>query len=145
MFHFATVSQSLLLLPDVKGECKSPLSVCHAEGLTSISLDSATWLQSISTGLFLHDKMSTKWGKDKDEKKKRESYLRDRGEGISITEAPDVTVARESPWRCCGRPKRTSLGVTGGHKGGIRHKEDKKRRVGSLEVTCLGRYIQRKV
>lgn len=46
---------------------------------------------------------------------------------MSITEAPDMTVARSSPWRCCGRPRKTSLGETG-HKGGIRHEEDKKRR-----------------
>lgn len=59
--------------------------------------------------------MSTKWGKDKD-KKKRASYLRERGEGMSITEAPDMTVASSSPWCCCGRQRKTSLGETGDTK-----------------------------
>lgn len=48
--------------------------------------------------------------------KKRASYLRERGEGMSITEAPDMTVASSSPWRCCGRQRKTSLGETGDTK-----------------------------
>lgn len=48
--------------------------------------------------------------------KKRASYLRERGEGMSITEAPDVTVTSSSPWRCCGRQQKTSLEETGGTK-----------------------------
>lgn len=35
---------------------------------------------------------------------------------MSITEAPDMTVARSSPWRCCGRLRKTSLGETGDTK-----------------------------
>lgn len=58
-------------LPLKQRECKSSQHICHAEALTSISLGSATWLQSISAGPFQHDKMSTKWGKDKDKKKRR--------------------------------------------------------------------------
>lgn len=49
--------------------------------------------------------------------KKRASYLRERGEGMSITEAPDMTVASSSPWCCCGRQRKTSLGETGNTKG----------------------------
>lgn len=35
---------------------------------------------------------------------------------MSITEAPDMTVASSSPWRCCGRQQKTSLGETGDTK-----------------------------
>ncbi|KAE8288967.1 hypothetical protein D5F01_LYC12845 [Larimichthys crocea] len=35
---------------------------------------------------------------------------------MSITEAPDMTVASSSPWRCCGRQRKTSLGETGDTK-----------------------------
>lgn len=36
---------------------------------------------------------------------------------MSITEAPDMTVASSSPWCCCGRQWKTSLGETGNTKG----------------------------
>lgn len=130
-------------LPLKQRECKSSQHICHAEALTSISLGSATWLQSISAGPFQHDKMSTKWGKDKDKKKKekkRASYLRERGEGMSITEAPDMTVASSSPWCCCGRQRKTSLGETGDTKGGYDMRWTKKRRDGGLQETCICRY-----
>lgn len=31
---------------------------------------------------------------------------------MRLTEAPDMTVASSSPWRCCGRQRKTSLGET---------------------------------
>lgn len=51
-------------------------------------------------------------------KVKKEGKLFTRGgEGMSITEAPDVTVAGSSPWGCCWRQWKTSLGETGDTKG----------------------------
>lgn len=35
---------------------------------------------------------------------------------MSTTEAPDMTVAGPSPWRCWGRQRKTSLGETGDTK-----------------------------
>lgn len=36
---------------------------------------------------------------------------------MNTAEAPDVTVAGSSPWRCCGRQRKTSLRETGDTKG----------------------------
>lgn len=72
--------------------------------------------------------------------KKRASYLRERGEGMSITEAPDMTVASSSPWCCCGRQRKTSFEETGDTKGVIRHEVDKKGGKEGLQGTCLCRY-----
>lgn len=35
---------------------------------------------------------------------------------MSVTEAPDMTVTTSSPWRCCGRLRKTSFGETGDTK-----------------------------
>lgn len=35
---------------------------------------------------------------------------------MSTTEAPDMTAASSSPWRCCGRQRKTSLVETGDTK-----------------------------
>lgn len=65
---------------------------------------------------------------------------------MSITEAPDMTVASSSPWRCCGRQRKTSLGETGDTKAEYdMRRTKKKRREGGLQETCLGRYRQREV
>lgn len=45
---------------------------------------------------------------------------------MSITEAPDVTVAGSSPWGCCWRQRKTSLGETG-HKGEYSTRKTKKK------------------
>lgn len=84
--------------------------------------------------------MSSEGGKDKD-LKKRASYLRVRGEGMSITEAPDMTVSSSSPWRCCGRQRKTSLGETGDTKEEYDMRRTKKRE-GGLEEICVCRYRQ---
>lgn len=64
---------------------------------------------------------------------------------MSITEAPDMTVASSSPWRCCGRQRKTSLGETGDTKEEYDMRSTKKRREGGLQETCLCRYRQWKV
>lgn len=97
----------------------SAYCICHAKALTSVSLGLCNLGYSPSgPGPLCHGKKVHKMG-GKIRIKKRASYLRERGEGMSITEAPDVTVAGSSPWCCCGRQRKTSFGRDRGtQKGG---------------------------
>lgn len=104
-----TVSQTLLLTIRII----SPYMSCLSFNKHLFRLCN----QSISAGPFQHDKMSSKWGKDKDFFFKGGQVIYEQGgEGMSITEAPDMTVASSSPWRCCGRQQKTSLVETGDTK-----------------------------
>lgn len=49
---------------------------------------------------------------------------------MSITEAPDMTVASSSPWCCCGRQQKTSLGETGDTKEEYDMRRTKKKKGG---------------
>lgn len=74
--------------------------------------------------------------------KKRGQVIYERGgggEGTSITEAPDMTAASSSPWRCCGRQRRTSLVETGDTKEEYDKRGTRNRREGGLEETCVCR------
>ncbi|KAK2910088.1 hypothetical protein Q8A73_007803 [Channa argus] len=60
-----------------------------------------------------------------------------RGEGMSMTEAPDMTVASSLPWCCCGRQWKTSLVETGDTKEEYDMKRTKKEGRGPRRNPCL--------
>lgn len=77
------------------------------------------------------------------EKIKKYTYKKEGKLFTSITEAPNATLARTSPWCCCGRQRGTSLGKTGDTKEEYDTWKTKKKNKGSRpRETCLCRFRQ---